>query len=441
MITNNLFINLGLMNLKKRLLTTTLKKYYLVCCLIIWLSFLALPSYTLAAVIINEVAWMMEKGEDWLELHATEIADLSGWKIIGERYDGVDRLNLEIELADSISANDYMVIETNLINSGLDLRLYDNTDSLRYTVIGGKNWEDIGGDNETKKTAQYISEIDDWVTATATPGRANINPSPDTESPDPNPPQNPDPDPGPKNKTNKSSNKSKPKSGDQKTTKLKLPNHTLKLQINAPEIVYVNQPVNFSVTSSGIAEQLLPSVKYSWNYGDAYTGSGNKPQHRYAYPGTYVVLLAGAFARHNSLARHEITVRPVVFSITRSDAGAITIHNDATGEVNISGYTLGSESNIFTFSAHTIITKGGAITLPEGLLKSPALAPLALRDSAGVLVAVYPALSAELGGIIPSLEPVTITPRQPAPALQQKTAPVLGLAPSISPRYGCCPGR
>ena len=329
---------------------------------------------------------MAGSGNDWLELYATEETDLSNWTITYTRPDESESYKtISLEKEGSVSAGYHVVGGTppvntklTLANTGLTLKLYDS-DTLVDTVEGGGYWREIGGDNDTKETAQYIDG--DWYTATATPGVANIKPLPES---DPDPPEESDPDPSPNDskESNKSSSKAKP------AIQLKLPDHTLKLQITAPDTVYVNHPVNFSVTPSGITEKLLPSVQYRWNYGDAYTGSGKESRHHFTHPGTYVVVVSGTFARHSGLARHQIIVKPVTLSLTLSGVGEIIVHNDAVDEINISGYVLKGDSDTYTFPQHTTIVSGGTITLPQSLFASGQGA-VTLSDTTLSLVATY----------------------------------------------------
>ena len=215
------------------------------CVLIIGLILIFYPATASAEVIISEVAWMGSDDEavggyrdEWFELHATKATDLTDWKIIGERYDG--KADEEYGLGGSIEANGYIVFGNvteglDLINTGLILKLYDGSGNLINTVVGGEDWENIGGDNKKpKKTAQYING--DWYTALPTRGAVNVKPPSE-----PDPPEDPDPDPEPSNtkssqSSNQSSSKTKAKADKEETTHSKPVSYT---HLTLPTILLV----------------------------------------------------------------------------------------------------------------------------------------------------------------------------------------------------------
>jgi hypothetical protein len=149
------------------------------------LAVLSLPVYAHAAVIINEIAWMgspESPNDEWIELYNTGQSPVSveGWSI-------QDGDSLSIPLSGSIGAGAYAVLERTddgsapgtafliytgaLSNAGATLSLYRQDNTLEDQISGGENWESIGGDNATKKTAQRTAQ--GWQTADATPGSAN----------------------------------------------------------------------------------------------------------------------------------------------------------------------------------------------------------------------------------------------------------------------------
>ncbi|HMA78498.1 MAG TPA: lamin tail domain-containing protein, partial [Candidatus Paceibacterota bacterium] len=148
------------------------------------LAILLLPHHSNAAVYFSEIAWMgtsNSANDEWIELHnsGSTAVDLSGWRL-------TDNLNFDITLegAGSVAPGAFAVLERtddtsapgtaffiytgSLANTGATLRLYDAIGALIDQVAGGENWEDLGGDNTTKETAQYTSG--GWVTAAPTPG-------------------------------------------------------------------------------------------------------------------------------------------------------------------------------------------------------------------------------------------------------------------------------
>ena len=232
---------------------------------------------------------------EWIELrnNDNQTVSVEGWTL-------GDGSNLEILLAGTIVSNAYAVLERSseesasgpafliytgaLVNTGATLTLRSDTGVIMDQVAGGENWQEIGGDNATKETAQYTSQ--GWVTAVATPGAQNTSAAPSNPS-------------GSSTSTSSSqttesspstSSGTKSKSiGAKSTVRLGSVNPILKLTVDQQDIAYVNQTTSFKVTPSGVGDTIAGSLVYAWNFGDSFTATGTTVSHHYPYPGTYVV--------------------------------------------------------------------------------------------------------------------------------------------------------
>lgn len=325
------------------------------------------PIYAEAAVLINEVAWMGSAdnpNDEWIELRneSTQSVDVTDWVLS-------DGQNLDIVLDGTIPAGGYAVLERTddssapgsafliytgaLSNEGRTLTLLRSNGTMEDRAAGGEGWENIGGDNETKETAQYTNS--GWTTGTPTPGRANVSYAPPSAEP-----KEDDDDDG----SAKSSSRTVARSDSEEQLELVLPDVTLRLDLTAPTLAYVHEPLTFAVEPSGIGDTLLASLDMTWNFGDLTTKSGRSVSHAYEYPGTYVVMVHAEYARQHATARHEITVVPVNFSLTTNKDGDLQIHNDAKYEVDLSGYSLRGEETI-VFPDNTILLPQSTLTIPK----------------------------------------------------------------------------
>lgn len=341
------------------------------------------PGCASAAVVINEIAWMGSidsPNDEWIELYNTGGSIvLDGWTL----SDGVD---FSIALRGTLEAGSFAVLERTddtsapgtaflvytgaLPNTGTTLTLKRQDGGIEDQVAGGGDWAAIGGDNTTKETPQYTAG--GWITNTATPGAANETvssaPLPDVAEVE----DDDEPDSGSSDRSEK--------------VVPELPEPKLVLTINAPEIAYVNQTIDMDVEPSGISDDLLDSVTYAWSFGDTYTAVGKEVRHTYSYPGDYVIVVDGGYARHTAMRRREITVLPVTFTISRTDKGDVQIHNDAVYEVDLSRYTLRSTES-FIFPEHTILLSRKTLTVPREKVGGSALSPVALFDTSYHMVA------------------------------------------------------
>lgn len=355
--------------------------------LIFGLIMVAVPSAVEASVIINEVAWMgsaASANHEWIELHNTGSSE-----VVVDDWTLKDGMNLNINLTGVISPGAYAVLERTsddsapglafiiytgaLVNTGATLTLRDAAGQIVDQVAGGENWQDIGGDNVTKETAQYTTA--GWVTDVPTPGSANRSGRPVDSNPNP---------------VTTSSNPGGTSSGrvisgsKPRTVNLTTPDTVLKLTTDIQSVAYVNQTIPLRVSPSGISKAITDSLNYTWNFGDGETATGKEVSYRYAYPGTYVVTIRANYARHDQVARQEITILPVTFSLARTARGEVQLHNDAPYDVDLSGYTLrGLEAVVFP--QHSIIAPKATLTFPASRLGRSDLM-LGLYDAAGSLV-------------------------------------------------------
>jgi hypothetical protein len=359
-------------------------------CIILWFC----PLIT-HAVFISEVAWMgsaISANHEWIELRNDGPArSVDGWVL-------TDGANLTISLSGTVPASSYVVLERTsdasapgsafliytgaLVNTGSTLRLLDDVGAVVDQVAGGADWEGIGGDNDTKQTAQYSS--DGWITADATPGAPPPSATVVSESDESAEGEVVSAASQERSTRDASASKRGGSSGD--SVILELPDITLQLQIDAQSIGYVNQPIPFSVEASGIGQSLIDSLRYEWNFGDTTIGSGVVTEHTYSFPGTYLVTVYGEYKRQRQVASHEITILPVAVSLTANAVGDVQVNNDAPYDIDLSGYRLVGHSEV-VFPPRSVLLSGQTITLPRERVRESVPVMLALYDAAGTLVA------------------------------------------------------
>jgi PKD repeat protein len=359
--------------------------------------FLLLPGVCQAAVFFNEVAWMgnsTSANHEWIELYNDGSAvDVEGWTL-------TDGRNLSVALAGTILAESYAVLERTsddsapgaaffiytgaLHNGGGTLRLETAQGQLVDLVNGGENWEQIGGDNTTKETAQYTQK--GWITAAATPGAKNKTATTVTQTKAKETTVDED-EPDQESDTQTTSSKSQ---SSVETVRLILPDVTLALEIDAQRVGYVNQTIPFLSEASGIGETMLDSLQYQWNFGDGTTAQSAEVNHAFAFPGTYVVTLHAEFKRQKQITRHEITILPVALSLTQNAQGDIQLNNDSPYEVDISGYTI-QATKAFVFPQYSIILPNQTITLPRQNIAA----------AHPVMLAVYDTHKIQLASLVP----------------------------------------
>ncbi len=355
------------------------------------------PLTTYGAVVINEIAWMgtaVNANDEWIELYnnGSESVSLDGWIL----SDGV---SLSIALTGAVGAGEYALLERTddetvpgktafliytgaLSNDGRTLTLKRGDTSAEDVVVGGTVWEDVGGNNVTKDTAQRTSSS--WITGAPTPGVQNVSvDSSPEESTDTTDSENNDSEESNTTLTTKSSTNSSSRPPQP------IPNK-LSLKINAPSIAYVNQPITLTSVPEGLGKTIIASLVHTWNFGDGYTGGGKETTYSYVYPGTYVVVLNATYAKHNEDARKVIEVLPVTLALSRDAKNNIQIQNTSNREMDISGFTLSGRKS-FTFPKNSILLPQGKLTISAERLEAfdPSLT-IVLRDTKNSVVTQDP---------------------------------------------------
>ncbi len=356
------------------------------------LGFLCQPTIAFGVVSISEIAWMgdnVSANYEWIELYN------NGAEVLVDDWTLTDSNNLEINLSGTIPANGYVVLERNrvdgqyhkqppflvytgaLVNSGATLMLKNSNDEIMDQVSGGADWENIGGDNTSKDTAQYTAS--GWHTGIPTPGRAN---STTTTVP------------GGSNQNGNTSSSSSGVKGSSNTpsksepVKLVIPNVELTLTPKWQKVAYVHQPVDFTVEASGLGKTFLDSLVYAWNFGDLSTSTNKKVTHTYDAPGTYVVTVEAHFARHKQIGMGEITVLPVSVALARGLNGELLVHNNSPYDIDISGYSLLSERRL-VFPPRSILATKATLSVPAYRLSDSVYRTVSLVDTNLAVVTVW----------------------------------------------------
>ena len=357
------------------------------------LTLCALPLQTSAEVRINEIAWMGTTEShlcNWVELYNSgeQAIDIIDWSIqindtVREFADGEGPSSV-------IVAEGYLLLKRqtascpdpvpdvpgwsitmgNLPNGGATLRLLQPDGTITDEVVGGTDWSNVGGDNETKFTAQRTDT--GWITAEPTPGAQNMNIE-DTAS----------------TATVSSSNSTQTRVVSARAPRpqsLTLPDSELAVDIVGPAYGYVNQPLTLTASTSGVGNTIAASLRYNWNWGDMHNQHGGAvAEYTYRFPGTYVVTLFATYGRHEQVARAEVTILPTPLAI-EAENGLVHIHNIAPYEVDVSGVSV-SAATEQTFPPRSFIPAHGTVTLTGSELGLTAGLPVVAHSRRGELLA------------------------------------------------------
>ncbi len=359
--------------------------------------FFIIPFGAHAQVLFSEIAWMGtddDANNEWIEIYnfSTSPTDLTGWTLTSD--DGA----LSIPLAGTLSPHGVAVLERTdestlpgvtalltytggLSNEGRTLVIKDAAGNTSDEAVGGTDWSNIGGSNVVPKKTAQRTRSGSWVTAAPTPGAQNAEVSDVTNN-----------DTTTKTtatNSNQTTENTQKRSGgggsSAKKQAAEAQQTVLTLDVEAPTIAYVNQPIRFTAEPSGAGPTIMSSLTYRWNLGDLQTGNGKMVTHSFAYPGEYIVFVEGSFAKQHAEARHEIKVLPNSISLSRTAQNDLVMKNTASYEIDISGFVLEGVDNI-TFPEHSFLKGGGSITIPE---KTVGRGIVKVHDRRKVLIASH----------------------------------------------------
>ena len=118
--------------------------------------------------------------------------------------------------------------------------------------------------------------------------------------------------------------------------------------VTAPSVIFSASVVSFSALRGGEPAYGL------WNFGDGVQMFGSTVEHAYLYPGEYVLSFQEQDVREGaSFLREEISVIFPQVTARRLDSSSVQVTNHHPFTLDISGWSLTSDSLLYTFPSST----------------------------------------------------------------------------------------
>ena len=321
---------------------------------------------------------------EWIELYnnSDTAVSLDGWTLVAS--DG----SPDISISGNISAWGYFLLERTsdtsvpgisadiiytgaLANTGETLYLKNSSGSTVDTVVGGSDWSSVGGDKDTKETAQYASS--GWFTGEGTPKAKNI---------------------GVVEVVYSGEDTVDEIEAHVSETKNSVRDNSTEADIYTERNVAV-VGVPFEFVGSGDRETETSGIGYRWNFGDGTTGSGNIIRHTFLQTGEYEVYLSSTKRGSNKKVDSVIVevIEPQV-SITWTETGVrgyVSIRNSSEVSVDMSGWILTtSQGERFCFPAMSSIAGGSTIRIMNSVSGFSDPYIVFINNSHGDIVSSYP---------------------------------------------------
>ncbi|MBI3671686.1 lamin tail domain-containing protein [Candidatus Azambacteria bacterium] len=343
-------------------------------------------------MVINEVAWMgtsVSANNEWMELYNTSSSavDLTGWTL--EATDGSPK----IALTGNVASGGYFLLERTddsavpsiqadqiysgaLSNSGEILILRDAQGLEVDRVDGSNNWAGIGGDNNTKQTAQRTQN--GWITAEPTPRGANAVSTSSAQGASTSSAQG---------ASTSSAQGALGSQTETSTSTAPVLSNNIPVQADAGEniIAEVGQEIFFdSSRSTG------RNLSFLWNMGNGETKKEKNFLYNYAFPGKYLVTLFVGSGVSQSQSQIEVIIYPKDIFISEfysgkdKKSGWVEIHNNSENFVDISLWKLDNGGDVFEIPRGTFLAAGGYLVFSSDVLGS------GFVNSSGELFLLYP---------------------------------------------------
>ena len=123
----------------------------------------------------------------------------------------------------------------------------------------------------------------------------------------------------------------------------------------------VMTPIGFQVEAN-IDDK---NASYLWTFGDGSKAEGKKIEHSYEYPGDYAVVVSGSLNEERSISRNKIKVVEPKLEVLNANEQFISIKNNSKEEVNLYGFEVRANNNVFSFPQDTIILPGATNIFPS----------------------------------------------------------------------------
>lgn len=139
------------------------------------------------------------------------------------------------------------------------------------------------------------------------------------------------------------------------------------------------------VTTKGGAADPLATI--TWSFGDGSFSTGGAVEKTYHYPGTYLVVVRASDGSAEVQQEFPVTVAVANVRVSAVSGDGITITNDSSERLDLSGWRLLSDTGLFRIPDGMIILPGTSVLLPYSITNLPGALEATLQYPNGVIAA------------------------------------------------------
>lgn len=167
------------------------------------------------------------------------------------------------------------------------------------------------------------------------------------------------------------------------------PPSDLRVTVSANPQALRNVPATFSARVRTSTGALDPGARIQWSFGDGSTGEGSPTFKTYRYPGSYVVEVRATDGDASASDTLVVAVASAQVRIMGESSTGITIANDSSERLDLSGWRLWAGSGTFRVPPGTSILPKTSVLFPTSVTNLPIAFDARLYYPDGLLASQY----------------------------------------------------
>lgn len=217
------------------------------------------------------------------------------------------------------------------------------------------------------------------------------------------------------------------------------PPAVLTIEAGPDVVAHLEVPFTFMATAKMKSGAIDTSAIIRWSFGDGSSGEGSVVEKTYHYAGTYLVVIT---ARDGSTtARDDVTVvvKPAIARIAAITGEGITLANDSSERLDLSGWRLTTDAGSYRLPEGTMLLPNSSVLFPYTILNLPISFNAGLTYPNGVSAARYapstpvaPVVAMQPSVVAPSYESVQKVEKIISPRTNVQSNDEAGGAPTAA---------
>lgn len=173
------------------------------------------------------------------------------------------------------------------------------------------------------------------------------------------------------------------------TTTYVPPPSSISIRVSGNESAIREVPLRLSARVTAKNGAVDSGARIVWSFGDGSSGEGSAVEKTYRYLGTYLVVVTATDGQAMVLDDFIVVVKPAVVRIAALSGEGVTLANDSSERLDLSGWRLLSLSGSFRIPEGTILLPNASVLFPSAITNLPVTLDMALLYPNSILATRY----------------------------------------------------